>query len=378
MKGGEDMKLTLTAKIKILPTSEQEQLLQKTMQAYRDACNAVSEVIYKENTLVQAKLHKMTYRKLRSTFGLKSQMAQSVLKTVIAKYKTNQTNGHKRCQIAFKKPQIDLVFNRDYSLTKGLFSINTLEGRIKVPFQTKELETYFDGTWTFGTAKLVNKHQKWFLHIPVSKEMEEANLHHICQVVGVDMGVNFLATVYDSNGQTLFFKGRHIKHKRAKYKQLRRQLQKKQTPSARRRLKKIGQRENRWMQDVNHCISKALVERYGKNTLFVLEDLTGVRQRTEKVSVNHRYEMVSWAFYDLRQKIEYKAHKHRAKVIVVDPTYTSQTCPKCGHTEKANRNKKTHTFCCRTCGYTSNDDRIGAMNLQRKGIEYIVEGTTQA
>ncbi len=44
----------------------------------------------------------MMYRELRSTFGLKSQMAQSVLKTVIAKYKTNQTNGHERCQIAFK------------------------------------------------------------------------------------------------------------------------------------------------------------------------------------------------------------------------------------------------------------------------------------
>ncbi|MED3666720.1 zinc ribbon domain-containing protein, partial [Geobacillus kaustophilus] len=66
------------------------------------------------------------------------------------------------------------------------------------------------------------------------------------------------------------------------------------------------------------------------------------------------------------------------KVMVVAPHYTSLTCPKCGHTEKANRNKRTHTFCCRTCGYTSNDDRIGAMNLQRKGIEYIVEGTTQA
>ncbi|EPZ37936.1 transposase, IS605 OrfB family [Anoxybacillus ayderensis] len=132
------------------------------------------------------------------------------------------------------------------------------------------------------------------------------------------------------------------------------------------------------MQDVNHCISKALVERYGKNTLFVLEDLTGVRQATEKVSVNHRYEMVSWAFYDLRQKIEYKARKHQAKVIAVDPTYTSQTCPKCGHTEKANRNKKTHTFCCKTCQYTTNDDRVGAMNLQQKGIEYIVEVTTNA
>ena len=56
----------------------------------------------------------------------------------------------------------------------------------------------------------------------------------------------------------------------------------------------------------------------------------------------------------------------------VNPAYTSQTCPKCGHTEKANRNKKLHTFCCKNCGYKSNDDRVGAMNLHRMGIELLV------
>jgi len=39
--------------------------------------------------------------------------------------------------------------------------------------------------------------------------------------------------------------------------------------------------------------------------------------------------------------------------------------------EKSNRNKKIHVFSCKNCGYTSNDDRIGAMNLYRKGIEYL-------
>ncbi|SDJ34059.1 transposase, IS605 OrfB family, central region [Natribacillus halophilus] len=206
---------------------------------------------------------------------------------------------------------------------------------------------------------------------------EKADLANIHQVVGVDMGINFVATSYDSNSDTTFFNGRPIKHKRAKYKQLRKELQQKQTPSARRKLKQIGQRENRWMQDVNHCISKALVKTYGQDTLFVVEDLTGVRAATEKVRVKGRYQMVSWSFYDLRQKIEYKALKAQAKVIAIDPTYTSQTCPKCEHTEKANRHKKTHTFCCKTCRYTSNDDRIGAMNLQRKGIEYLVEETAR-
>jgi putative transposase len=134
---------------------------------------------------------------------------------------------------------------------------------------------------------------------------------------------------------------------------------------------KKGQREHRWMTDVNHTVSKALVRQYGEHTLFVLEDLTGIREKTERVHIHDRYETVSWAFYQFRQMLD-------SKVVVVDPHYTSLTCPKCGHTEKANRNKRTHTFGCQTCGYTSNDDRIGVMNLQRKGIEYIVEGTAQA
>ena len=125
------------------------------------------------------------------------------------------------------------------------------------------------------------------------------------------------------------------------------------------------------MQDVNHCVSKALVEDNPNGTLFVLEDLTGVRKSTEKVRKKDRYVSVSWSFYDLGQKIAYKAVAKGQKVIKVDPRYTSQTCPKCGHIEKSNRNKRLHQFCCKECGYKSNDDRIGAMNLHQKGIEYL-------
>ena len=127
------------------------------------------------------------------------------------------------------------------------------------------------------------------------------------------------------------------------------------------------------MQDVNHCISKALVKSNPKNTLFVLEDLSNIRSVTEKVKVKDRYVMVSWPYYDLEQKLNYKTLNNHQRVIKVDPRYTSQTCPKCGHVEKSNRNKKTHTFCCKNCEYKSNDDRIGAMNLYRMGIEYLIE-----
>ena len=71
------------------------------------------------------------------------------------------------------------------------------------------------------------------------------------------------------------------------------------TPSSRRRLKAIGQRENRWMQDINHQVSKALATGNPKHTLFVLEDLTGIRNAAERVKTKDRYVSVYGLFITL-------------------------------------------------------------------------------
>ena len=365
------MQITVTAKIQILPNTEQILQLQDTLSSIKKSLNVVSDIVFLTKEFSQPKLHKLTYEILRHDYALKSQMAQSVMKTVVVKYKSAKSNKHEFNKVIFMRPEYDLVWNRDYSLVKGLFSVNTLNGRIKVPFRQEGMDQYFDGSWKFGTAKLVFKHDKFFLHIPTTKEIEDSLIQDIKNVVGIDLGINFLATSYDSYNNTEFYHGRHIKHKRANYSKSRKELQQRQTPSSRRRLRLIGQRENRWMTDVSHQVSKALVNSAGQNSLLVLEDLTGVRNATEKVQLKHRYVFVSWGFYQLRQMIEYKAKLNRSLTITVDPKYTSQKCPQCGHTEKANRDKKNHSFSCKNCTYTSNDDRIGAMNLRNIGIEYV-------
>ena len=368
------MQITTTAKIQVQVAPEQRELLDGTMDIYRDACNYVANYVFQTHDLKQFSLNKALYYDLRERFGLKSQMAQSVFKTVIARYKTILENEYSWIKPDFSKPQYDLVWNRDYSLSQELFSVNTLNGRVKLPYFTGGMEKYFDrDVYSFGTAKLVKKHGRYFLHIPVTTDIPESLDSDICNVVGVDRGINFVVATYDSKHQSGFVSGKAIKQKRAYYKELRKELQQRQTSSARRRLKAIGQRENRWMQDVNHCVSKALVENNPKHTLFVLEDLSGVRSATERVRRKDRYVSVSWSFYDLEQKLKYKATLNESSVINMDPRYTSQTCPVCGHTEKSNRNKKKHIFCCKACGYTSNDDRIGAMNLYRMGINYLAK-----
>ena len=364
--------MTVTAKIQISVDADSKVLLDETMSVYSDTCNYVSDYVFRTHDLKQFSLNKVLYSTLREKFELKSQMAQSVFKTVIARYKTILENQKEWIQPSFKKPQYDLVWNRDYSLTQNCFSVNTRNGRVKLPYFAEGMSKYFDHTiYKFGTARLVNKHGKYFLHIPVTYDIEESNTSDICNVVGIDRGINFVVATYGSKHKSGFVSGKTIKQKRAHYSKLRKELQMRQTPSARRRIKAIGQRENRWMQDVNHCVSKALVENNPKHTLFVLEDLSGVRNATERVRTKDRYVSVSWSFYDLEQKLTYKAKQNQSTVIKVNPRYTSQCCPVCGHIEKANRDKKIHLFTCKNCGYKSNDDRIGAMNLYRLGINYL-------
>lgn len=371
--------MTLTAKVRLLPDEGQAALFRATMKAYRKGCDVVSSRVDESRCLKQRALHDATYALLRGEVGLRSQMAQSVVKTVIARYKAilESTGEWKRPR--FRRPQLDLVWNRDYSLrADGTFSVNTLEGRAKVPFETKGMERWFgedrigpaEGV-RFGTARLVERHGKFFLHVPVTFDAPDCPPSAVREVVGVDRGINFTVAAYDSKGRTRLVSGRATKQKRASCKRVREELQRKKTPSARRRLKRIGRRENRWMQDVNHCIAKALVAEHPSGTLFVLEDLSGVRSATERVRKHDRYTQVSWSFYDLGQKLKYKAEQSGSLVIEVDPAYTSQCCPKCGHTERANRDKRRHEFRCKSCGWRSNDDRAAAMNLHRKGIEWV-------
>ena len=97
----------------------------------------------------------------------------------------------------------------------------------------------------------------------------------------------------------------------------------------------------------------------------------GIRHVTEKSRRDVRYERVSWAFYQFEQFLIYKANLNHCLVVKVDAHYTSQRCPRCGQIKKNNRDHQLHQYRCDYCGYSSNDDRIGAMNIQELGKQYL-------
>ena len=378
--------VTTTVNVKLLPNKDQERLLLDTMNQYLKACNFVSEKVCQLREHNWLNLNTQLYRTLLNLFGMKSHITQSVFKTVDSKYKQKEDRIKKKKKltetqrrdllyskpVVFKVPECDLVRSHDYSLLKDVFSIyaytpnqkSKSRNRIKMAYEHKYVDSFLcDTKYKLGTAKLKKIGKNFYLMVPITKKLEPFKKETTQNIVGIDRGIRFIATSYDSEGKTTFFHGGNIISRRVHFKNKRAELQRKGTPSARRRIKKMGRRENRWMRDVNHCVSKALVNKYHEKTLFVIEDLTNVRKSTQRVKKERKYTQVSWSYYDLEAKLKYKASIKGSFVLNVPANYTSQRCPVCGHVQDTNRDKENHCFCCRKCGYRSNDDRVGAMNL---------------
>ena len=74
--------MTITAKIQLSAATDDKVLLNETLSVYSNACNYVSDYVFRTHDLKQFSLNKVLYSVLRERFGLKSQMAQSVIKTV--------------------------------------------------------------------------------------------------------------------------------------------------------------------------------------------------------------------------------------------------------------------------------------------------------
>lgn len=286
------------------------------------------------------------------------------------KYKYYKTLEHLQKPIFFSRPQADLVRNRDYEINfeAKKVKITTMSGRHEFDFECKSYDKFLQGDWKLGTAKLLKANGVWYLHIAVTKIVPEAE-GPFENIIGIDRGLNFVATSYDSKGKTEFKKGRKLMAIRKKFANKRKELQLVGTASAKRKIRKMGQRENRWMHDVNHCISKTLVK---PNSLIVIEDLSTIK---EKLADSGSYTKASWAYAELASMLVYKARQVNSLVIEVDANYTSQRCYKCGYIEKDNRDKNLHIFKCKSCGYQTNDDRVAAMNLHQLGKLYLLGET---
>jgi putative transposase len=386
------MKTTLTAKLKLQTTHEQFQALRQTQLAYRDALNYVSRYAYAHGKMSnKVRLQEETYAEIRARFKLPAQMACSIPRQVGATYKTlwtkvKQNAAHRKAGYTKKRykgldqppkfisPTLTYQLGHDYSFKKAQqVSVLTLHGRVVLPYTGYDNHVaLIQQSAQLGAAKLwYDKPSKQF-YLLVSLEVEVADplpeTHN--QVVGVDVGQRYLAVSTDTQNRTTFYSGNYVRAKADHYARLRKRLQHKGTRSATRRLVVISGRERRLKQDANHVISRHLVKAH-PHALIGLEQLTDIRERTKRKHGKHasskqrraNRHASQWAFAELHGYLAYKALLSGSMAIKVDAHCTSQTCPTCGYTSKANRPGAGLLFVCQSCHYSLHADLVGARNI---------------
>ena len=351
--------MNLTVKIKLLTDEEQYNRLFGTMRIFNQACNYISELAYSTKTFAKFEVHKACYYNVRDIYGLSSQMAVRAIGKVCESYKEKA----KRVSLHTFKDTGAMVLDDRLVSFKGLeaASMLTLDGRIEVPMMIAEYHRgMLMGRRVRGQADLILDNGVFYLMLVI--ELPDKPLFDAEKFLGVDLGIVNIAA--DSTGET--FSGAKINTTRKRNAKLRAKLQSKGTKSAKRLLKKRSKRERRFVKDVNHCISKKIIEKAkALGAGIALEDLGGIRKNEKTVVKAQRQQLSAWSFYQLRLFIEYKAQLNGVRVAIVDAKNTSRQCPKCGYTDKANRPTR-DDFECMECGYADRADYVAAVNISRR------------
>lgn len=340
---------------KMDPTEPVSASLRKTLVAFAKGAMIALEYGTKSGTSNKVKLQHLCYREIRRECGLSSNLAIRAIAR--AAWAMKAAKAKRRKVKAFRPTSIDYdarIF--DFREKEEQVSLTTVDGRFRIPLVLGDYQRNALRGRKPTAAKLVLKGREWYIHIIISED--PAKKIGPISAIGVDRGIYNIAVT--STGK--FFGGAKAMHVRERFASRRKALQRLGTRSAKRALKRLSGREHRYMRDVNHCISKAIVAEAVKHRAIIkLEDLTGIRDRTSRFSRVWRRRVHAWAFRELDTMTQYKAELAGTGTVFVPSPNSSRECPRCHVVDEKSRSGA--HFRCVACGYRLPADLAAARTI---------------
>jgi IS605 OrfB family transposase len=350
----------LTISCQLAPTPEQAAAFDETLDAFARGCNLAIEAGREAGTTSNIRIHGLCYYRLRDECGLSANLAVRAIARAAGILKVKER------QHSTVRPTSADYDQRIFSFREAdwTVSLTTMQGRIKgIALVIGEYQRQQLAGHNPTSATLCKRRDgRYFLNVQVTSD-DPPKREPEGGYLGVDLGIKRIATT--SDGQT--WDGRPLTQARHHYATVRASLQRKKarrnTRSKAKLLKRLSGRERRYQTHVNHVISRRLVDtaRDTQRTLR-LEDLAGIRERA-KVRKTQRRLHHSWAFYQLRTMIAYKAALAGVDVELVNPAYTSKTCSHCHQLGQ----RQGLVFTCSSCGVLDADHN-GARNIAAGGV----------
>lgn len=352
MKEVSKMSQVVTVEVRIYATRRQDAILKRMGKTYIQTANRVVA------NMVASEDGKRWSSKDIDT-PLPSAVKNQLAGDAVGIYKKARKEEFKRIPV-LKKP-VCVWNNQNYSFDFESISFPVwMDGKsVKMRFRAAMVDKDNRNTRLLanklGTLRVTKKGRKWIaqisVHVPTVPRTG-------VRVMGVDLGLKVPAVAVTDDDTTRFFgNGRKNKYMKRKFRAERKALGKKKKPKA---IKRRNQKEQRWMRDKDHKVSRAIVDfaRQKKISVIRLELLANIRQ-TARTSRKNNQNLHSWSFYRLASFIEYKAALSGIKVEYVNPAYTSQTCPSCSVRNKV----RDRVYTC-ACGFKGHRDAVGAMNIR--------------
>jgi putative transposase len=236
-------------------------------------------------------------------------------------------------------------------------TLATVAGRQRVAIRSRNWHRdQLDAATGFDSADLLERRSGFWLHGVVT--LPDVPFVDTGAVVGIDLGLNRPAVASNNT----FHGPRRWRAIERRTFRLRRQLQPKGTPSARRHLRRLRGQVTRIRRDCDHVLSKRLMQSVRPGTTLVVEQLTNIRARSKQRGRAQRRRFHAWSFAQLRRFLTYKAEAAGCRVVGVDPRHTSQTCSRCGMRDVRSRVSQA-VFRCRSCGFELHADLNASRNI---------------
>jgi len=360
------MEQVLTLVCKLQPTEEEALHIDATLQAFTAACTYIHATI-PERIVNVMRMQAMLYYDVRGRFGLSSNLTQQAFRRVSGNRKTAKANGEHIKAFDPSSIQYDqriFSFNeRDWRV-----SLTLLHGRVHFCLQVGNYQRgKLKGHKPTSAQLCKHANGSYAIHIQVKEPLPPPQEPK--GVLGVDLGRTDIA--HTSEGE--YWDGGDIRATRDRFSRLRGGLQAKAskgTRSTRRRcrqlLNRLSGREQRFQRHTNHVISKHLVlQAQTTESALALEDLRGIRARTNQQprTKTERRRSNTWAFFQLRQFVTYKAALAGIVLYLVPAAYTSQMCHGCLHIGSRSGKR----FVCDHCDYHGDADFNAAQNIKTLG-----------
>jgi len=365
------VQLTVVGKLDL--SAQDKQRVERTLGVFANACNAISQAAFTGRCFHPVALHHRTYYDIRQRFNLHANFTARAISRVARAYKTFKAKKQPLKLLTFKPQSLDLdarLFRLFWENDAVWVSLAACDGkRVKCP--VKVGQRYLPILKVSNpTSAVLKRHRDGdlYLHIVVSVP-EPKPTDSPQNVVGVDLGeIDLIVT---SNGVKI--SGAESIERRKRFRARRRALQRKGTRAKRARTR-LGDKERRWARNYLHTVSRRFVDSLPPNSLVVLEDLSGIRDRCKRGSAEQRAQFHTWAFRQLQWMIAYKARLAGHQVVFVKPNHTSRTCPRCGHVSVSNR-LSTRLFRCRECGFQHNANFVASVNIASRAVQAGLVGT---